>query len=153
MDPSYYHGFTTILAWIINWLWLSWIVKWSDLSIPKLQRCSHSSLGIDTAIHVTHYWAYDYASTLVLKLIHDEKISPLKRCQPFECRPNIHAREFDRCSCRCHGTWWYLVISKHNADNEVKYVFSKISLVFVSPHTSCVQFLSWWRHCKCDEIV
>ena len=49
--------------------------------------------------------------------------------------------------------WWYLAISKHNADNKVEYVVSKISLVFVSPHTSCKQLLSWWRLCKCAEIT
>ena len=49
---------------------------WNCLSIPKLQGCNRWSLGMDKCVHPSLYWAYDYLSTLELKLIHASKRDP-----------------------------------------------------------------------------
>ena len=48
-------------------------VGWICLSVSKRQRCSRWSLGIDTHVHPTLYWACKYLSMLGLKLIHVSK--------------------------------------------------------------------------------
>ena len=42
-------------------------------SIPKLQQCSHWSLGMDKRFVLTFYWTCEYLSMLRLKLIHVNK--------------------------------------------------------------------------------
>ena len=48
-------------------------VGWNYLSIPKLERYNHWSLGMDMYLHPTLYWACDYLSMLELKLNHVSK--------------------------------------------------------------------------------
>ena len=49
---------------------------WNCLSIPKLQWCNRWCLGMDKQFHPTLYWACDYLSMLVLKLIRVSKRGP-----------------------------------------------------------------------------
>ena len=51
---------------------------WNYLSIPKLQRCSRWSLGMDKWFHPTLYNGCNYLSILCLKLNHVSKRNP--RC-------------------------------------------------------------------------
>ena len=58
-------------------------VGWQYLYIPKIQRCSFWSLGLDELFHPTFYWANDYLSMLGLKLVHVSKSDPRATC-PIE---------------------------------------------------------------------
>ena len=49
---------------------------WNYLSIPKLQRLHHWSLGMDKLFHPTLLWACNYLSMLGLKLNHVSKRGP-----------------------------------------------------------------------------
>ena len=53
---------------------------WNYLSIPKLQRWSHRSLGMDRLFHPTLHWACDYSSMCGFKLIHVIKWGPTCNC-------------------------------------------------------------------------
>ena len=46
---------------------------WNYLSIPKLQRCSRWSLGMDKLFHLTLYWACGYLSMLGSNIINVSK--------------------------------------------------------------------------------
>ena len=48
-------------------------MEWNYLSIPKLQRCSRCSLGIDNWLYPTLYWARGYLIMLGFKLNHVSK--------------------------------------------------------------------------------
>ena len=50
---------------------------WNYLSIPKLERGKHWSLGIVNLFHPTLYWACDYLSMLGLKIHHVGKGVPV----------------------------------------------------------------------------
>ena len=45
----------------------------NSLSIPKLQRCNHWSLGMDMYFRPIRYWTDDYLSMLRIKLDHVSK--------------------------------------------------------------------------------
>ena len=59
-------------------------MRWTYLSIPKLQRWHRWSLGMNKWLHPTLFWVCNYLSILGLKLI-----SICKRChcsRLFECK-------------------------------------------------------------------
>ena len=51
-------------------------MRWNYVFIPKLQRYSHWSLGMDKLVHSTLYWACDYLSMMWFKLIYVSKVGP-----------------------------------------------------------------------------
>ena len=52
---------------------------WNILSIPKLERLHHGSLGMDNQFHPKFYWACDYLSMLELELFN---VSERRLCYP-----------------------------------------------------------------------
>ena len=58
---------------------------WNYLSIPKLQRCSRWSLGMDKLFHPTLYWVCDYLSMLGLRLNHVSKSGLRSYCKWKGC--------------------------------------------------------------------
>ena len=66
MNSFFYHGIILIPALISNYIHYELLDEITYL----FQNCNAAALGMDKEYHLTFYWAYDYLSTLGLKLIY-----------------------------------------------------------------------------------